>query len=403
MEEIAVASSPENNYLAIFKGQIVRKTHIVLARVQQAEPVLPPRLLKQALSLLGYSLELSDAWPGTRELLLALAPQIEQAGYRDEWLPYLEQGIQLSRQLGDLEAGAELHLQIGILCQLRGRYEEADTHLRASVRIFEDLDDPRNRARALNRRGQVAQRQRRFAEAITLVKMALELLREAEPERAYSYFVLGMVAFDKRAWPETVEFCQQSLRLWERQNNPRMIGRSLTILGAALLFMKQYSEAITACEKAISLLEAVHDPVHKAMAQMNLGNIYLALEQPEVALECYLPAERIFRQARDRLHLAHINHNIGLSQRQLQQWNKAKEAYSSSIEQWQQLGNIERFANSMDGLGLVYLGEGQSEKAKAVFEEALQQLAHIEGEPGYDYWLDTLSTHLRQASDADNQ
>lgn len=387
-----------NSYQAFFKQCIVRQSGLVLARIEQTGPILPDDILKQALLILDFALDLAEAWPNTRELLLQMAPKMEQAGFRDEWIPYLEQGIYQSQQLGDLAAEAELQLQLGILYQLRSKYEEARIQLESSIQGFEWLHAHRNQAQALNRLAQVAQRQRQFKEVASLVEVALRLLAEHDSERAYSYFVLALVALDKRTWPEAIECCKQAYRLWKKENNQRMMGRSLTILGAALQSMKKYDQAISVYKRAIALLGEVQDSVHKAMAQMNLGNVYLSREQADVALEFYISAQRIFQQVQDQLHLAHVNHNIGLSYRQLQQWAKAEKAYLSAINYWQQLGNIERLVNSLDGLGLVYLGEGQLENAQAIFRKGLNQLTRIEGEPGYEYWFEILTAHLDQAS-----
>ena len=399
MEATVVNSLPDSEYIAVFKRYIVKRTEIVLVRVQQADPILSSNILKQALHILDYSLELPEAWPKTRQLLLAMAPKMEQDGYRDEWMPYLEQGIQQSRQLADTATQAELQVQLGILYQLRSKYQEARTHLETSIREFERLNARRNQARALNRLAQVVQRQRQFEEATTLVEAALQILGEKDPERAFSYFVLALIAIDKRAWPEAAEWCRKSLSLWEQQNDRRMMGRSLTILGDALESMKRYAEAITVYERAIALLEEVHDPVHQAMAQMNLGTVYLWREHPRQALEVCRPTERIFRQVQDRLHLAHVNHNIGLAYRQLQEWDEAEAAYLLSIEQYQKVGNMAWLVNSMDGLGLVYLEQGQLAAAKKTFEEARKCLAQLEGEPRYEHLLKMVTVHLQETFD----
>ena len=387
------------DYPAIFRGYIVKNTQDILARVRPAGAILPPAEREQALHTLSYALNLPEAWPDTRVLLLTMAPKMEQAGYRDEWTPYLVQGIQQSQALDDSEAEAELHFQLGRVYRLRSKYKEARIEFETSIKGFERLNTPFNQARAMNRLAQVARLERRFAEATRLAEDALSLLGEQEAERGYSYLVLGMVAFDKRKWPEAVELLSLSLSLWARENNQRMMGRCLMSLGAALLPMNRYEEAIDACQKAIILFEEIQDPIHQAITQMNLGNVYHYIDQSDKALELHLQAERIFRQAQDLFYLAHINHNIGMAHRKLQQWERAEEAYLLSIEQQEKIGNVAWLGNTMDGLGLVYLGQGQPEKAVATFEEALNRLAEIEGEPGYENLFEMVSSHLREVSE----
>jgi tetratricopeptide (TPR) repeat protein len=387
------------DYPAIFRGYIVRNTQDILARVQQAGAVLPPAERKQALHTLSYALKLPEAWPDTRTLLLTMAPKMEQAGFRDEWIPYLAQGIQQSQILDDPEAEAELHFQLGRMYRLRGKFEEARPEFKTSIKGFERLSMSLNQARAMNRLAQVARLERQFEESTRLAENALSLLNEQEAERAYSYLVLGMVALDKRDWLEAVGLFELSLSLWEGEYNQRMMGRCLISLGAALRQMKKYQEAMTAYHRAIALFEEIQDLVYRAIAQMNLGNVHYYIDQPNEALKHHLQAERIFRRAQDRFYLAHVHHNIGMAYRKLQQWKRAEEAYLLSIEQQEKLGNIAWLVDTMDGLGLAYLRQGQLEKAVTTFEEALKRLAKIEGEPGFESLFEMVSSHLREASE----
>jgi tetratricopeptide (TPR) repeat protein len=396
VEVVIAPSLSGDDYLAVFKRHIVKRTQIILSRVQQVGVVLPIETLKQALHILDYSLKLPEAWPDTRSLLLTMAPKMEQAGYRDEWIPYLRQGIHQSRQLRDEETEAELHIQLGILFQLRGNYEVARSHLEASVKAFASVGNSHGQARALNQLAFVAQRQRQFEEAVGFVQRALQLSAEDDAERAFSCFVLGMVTLERRDWPEAVDLFQRASNIWEQKNDYRMVGRTLTLLGSALRQLERYTEAINMYERAITLLEQANDPVHEAMAQMNLGNVYERLSRPDKALEFHLQAEEVFREVQDRLHLAHVTHNIGMVYRELKQWHEAENAYRTSMELWKQLGNVERLVNTMDGLGLVYSEQGNYAEAKTAFEEALNQLARIEGEPGYDHKSNMVMSHLKE-------
>jgi tetratricopeptide (TPR) repeat protein len=396
VEVVIAPSLSGDDYLAVFKRHIVKRTQIILGRVQQVGVVLPIETLKQALHILEYSLELPEAWPDTRSLLLTMAPKMEQAGYRDEWIPYLRQGIHQSQQLRDEETEAELHIQLGILFQLRGDYDVARSHLEASAKGFAALGNSHGQARALNQLAFVAQRQRQFEEAVDFVQRALQLSAEDGAEQAFGYFVLGMVALEKREWLEAVDLFQRASNLWEQKKDRRMVGRTLTLLGSALHRMNRNTEAIEIYERAIALLEQANDPVHKAMAQMNLGNAYIVLSRLKEALESHLRAEEVFRKVQDRLHLAHVNHNIGIIYRRLQQWHKAENAYRVSMRLWEQLNNVERLVNTTDGLGLVYFEQGDFTKAEATFEDALKQLSRIEGEPGYDHKFNMVMAHLKE-------
>jgi tetratricopeptide (TPR) repeat protein len=382
-----------------FRGYIVKSVAHLLNRMGQLGTVLPPPDRAQALHTLSYALKLPEGWSQTRELILNLAPKMERAGYRDEWMPYLEQGIRQSCQVGDTEAEAELRFHLGQLYQLRSNYEEARHHLEQSIKGFKQLNASYHQARALNQLAYVARLQRQFEQATGLVETAQQLLGEENAEWAFSYYVLGLVALDNRHWQQAIDFSEQAFKLWQQTGQQRLMGRSLLCRGVALEKMGRYPEAMAICQQAVILFEQIEDRFYQAIAQMNLGNVYFAFNQPFNALELYVCAEKNFRQVQDLLYLAHVNHNLGMSYHGLQQLDQAKEALLLSVGLWQQLNNVERWANSMDELGLVYLREGKVEKATAAFNEALTQLTLIKDEPGYAHWLEILTAHLREASE----
>lgn len=386
------------DYPMAFRTCIVKSARHILARVCQAGGISTPNARNQALHTLSYALKLPEAWRDTRELLLTLAPKMEQAGFRDEWMPYLEQGIDQSQRLSDMAVEAELRLQLGTLYRLRGNYGQARIELEASIRGFTALSISRDQARALNALAHVARLEREFEEAVTLVEAACALLGEQETERGYSYLILALVAQDKRAWSEAVDYCNRVLSLWTAEDNQRMIARTLTVLGAAYHRMEAYAEAIAVYEQAIALFEAIHDPIYQAVARMNLGNVYLALDQSLPALERYRPAERTFRQIQDQHHLAMARHNIGMAYYQLEHWEQAERAYASSLELKQEIGNVASIVNTMGELGLVYLAQDRLTDAKSILDAALRRLAQIEDEPGYAYLFETLTSHHRKAS-----
>ncbi|NJN97520.1 MAG: tetratricopeptide repeat protein [Anaerolineales bacterium] len=396
MSETVEASG--SNYRAVFERYTANSVQRLLERARLAEPILSLEDRTQTFHTLHYAFKLPTAWPVTRELLLTVAPHMEQAGHRDEWMFYLEQAIALSQQMGDSQAAAELQLQLGLLYQLRSNYETARRYLEVSAKQFEALDDPLNQARALNQLAQVARYQRRFNEATRLVEIALRLLDEEAVERAFSFFVLGVIAFDKRNWQEAERYFEQALALWTRVNDKRMMGRSLMSLSTVLLPQNKYQAAIEVNQQAIILFEVVQDPTHRAISQMNLGNVYLSLDQPQQALELYQPAEHVFRQTQDLFYLAHVNHNIGMAYRHLEEWAMAETAYRRSIDYQEKVGNLAWLVDTMDGLGLGYLNQGQPEQAITVFEAALERLTEIQGEPRHDHLLTMVSAHLQDAN-----
>lgn len=395
-EGAAVAGAPI--YAARFLDSIVRSIEDIRARLDLADQTLPSAEDRElALHILKFALKVEAAWPSARAVLSILSPRMEQAGHRDDWSPFLEQGIQESLAREDRVTEAELRYHLGMIHELRARFELADAELAASVAIYAEIGESQKQARALSRRANVARLQRRYDAAEQWVHEALSLLPDDAPERANCYFAQGVIAFDHRQWRQAADAFGRSLALWEAQNNKHMIALSLRSLGPALQSLREYDAAIHIYERALALFEEAPDPVNQAVTRMNLGIVYSLQGNREAALSLYQQAEPVFRRVQDELNMARIYTNLGIEYRQLGQLEAAEASNRQAIALWQKLNNVRSELNVMDELGLTYLAQGLTERSIAVFEDALARLESIHGTPGADRLYTILTTDLAEA------
>jgi tetratricopeptide (TPR) repeat protein len=382
-------------YPAIFRDYILRTAERNLAQLEVNHSA-PLPLLEQALHILTFVLNVDDAWPLARQLLLVMAPRMEQAGYRDDWIPFVDTAIARSQTLRDPLAEAQLSLHLGYLHQLRGRYEVSIAYLQASADRYAGLGHPQLQAEALSRWAYVARLQRNYAEAERLVTAACQLLSPQDIQLAFCDFVRGAIANDQRDWTGAIAYVRASLAAYQRVGDQRMIALRLGNLGSPLFMNQQYPEAIACYEQAIALFAELPDPVQQAVMQMNLGNVYSVLEQPEQALALYAAALPILRRVRDELHLAMLDTNRGIAHRQCQHWSDAETLFLAAIERWRQLGNARSQANAYDELGVTYLTQGQVSMAKGAFLCAYNLLIVNASAPSHAALLETVKGHLAE-------
>lgn len=388
---------PDPDYPTLFKRYIVHSVQTTLATLpaEMAQDWAAAR--ERALHVLGFGLAWADAWPDTRDLLLLLAPKMEQAGHRDDWLPYLERGVVLSRQQQDRRAEAELTLAVGELLRLRSKFVLARAQVETSIALFTALGAKSRQAHALNELAFVAWQQHQYDEAETLAQTALPLLEENDPERATCFSRLGLVAIDRQQWEAAERYHRQAIQIRQAQGDQRKIAWSLQNLGIVLRSQRKYTEAIECYQQAISVLEDMHDFANCAIAQMNLGIVYWYAEQPSTALKAYELAAITFRKLYDTHNLAKVLTNKGLLFLAMNDWTQGELAFRASINLFKELGDISWCLNALDGLGLVYLGQKHYNKAQTTFEAALSELPQIIDTPMYDYLAATLPAHLIQA------
>lgn len=398
---IATVPNPElsagPDFPGLFRRYIAKSVQITLASIPQDAAVLTEEVRERALHVLSFALKMEDVWSTTRDLLLLLAPKLEQAGYRDDWLPYLEAGLKLSQACDDGRAEAELSLLIGQLHRLVSRFIQAREWLTASVQNFATLDEPQGQARALNQLAYVAWQQHAYPEAEQLAKRALALVSETDPERTMSLSALGLVAIDRNQWEAAERHFREALQIRIANDDQRRIAWSLQNLGYALRGQGKYTEAITCFEQAITILEEIRDSANCAIAQMNLGIVYWFAAQPAKALEIYTTAEHTFSKLHDMHNLAKIFTNKGLGYLTLCDWVHAEKSFMTSIALHQKVGDVSFRLSALDGLGLVYLGQGQYDKANNTFESILAELPQIVDTPMHEYLTMVLPDQLAQA------
>ncbi|MFN8441901.1 MAG: tetratricopeptide repeat protein [Caldilineaceae bacterium] len=346
---------------------------------------------------MSYALGVPAAWEFTRKLLLALAPKMEQAGHRHDWLPYLERATDLSEQLGDLASAAEFMLQRGILHRLLSEFGLAKSQLEHSIALCERIAAPRRQARALNELAWVESLQNQTITAAQLVDHALVLLDVNDPERAMCYRVQGMLAIAHAQWSEAEVLHRQALAIFEKQGDARKVAWSLQNLAYALRGQERFEEAIGYYAQAAESLWYLGDHYNWSIVQVNLGLAYHYSGRPALAVDRYLEAKSIPGYLCDTFHLARIHLNIGLSYLTLQLFAEAEEAFGAAIRLHRESGVTFWRLNAMDGLAMTYIGWGKFAQASTVLEQAIKELPTIVGVPYYEYLFRSLHQHLEEA------
>jgi len=367
-----------------------------LARVGAAENLASEHERVQAWHLLSYVLNVDAAWPLVRDLLLALAPQMEQTGQREDWLRYLERGVARSRELDDVPGEAGLCLYLGNLYWLISDFPTAAEWLGASAERFENCGDAHGQARALNRWAYVAYLQQQYDVANERIRSALALLAEDDLERAMCDFVLGMIAIDHENWQTAEAYHRKTLELRQLHGDRRGIAISLQNIGYAVRGQGKLTEAVEYFESALAMIAEIGDPFNEAIMQMNLGCVYLN-DKPQQALEIFIDSEDKFNNLHNELFAAKVYTNKGLAYLALHDWKNAEQSFLYSIELYKEVGNAGLRLNSVDGLGMTYIASGEHGKAVQVLEDALAELDYIGDVPNYNYLFESLNKHLHEA------
>lgn len=380
-----------------FQRCLERTLRYLLALVVTAEPLPDEGTCIQAMHTLSYAFGAPALWPLTRQLVLTLAPKMEQAGHRSDWLVYLEQATALSEQAADWATAAACYLQRGLLHRLLSEFPLAIERLQHSVALCQQIGAVREQACAYNELAWVAYLQQQTVAATAYVEQALALLADDDPERAMCYRVQGMIAIAHERWSEAEGLHRQALARFQAQGDPRRTAWSLQNLAYALHGQQRFVEAIGYYEEVAGLLWELGDLYHWSIVQMNLGITYQHFGQPALARHCFTRARAIPQRMLDTLQQARLSLNMAVALMTLAQFAEAEKEFGLAIQLHTHLGSVPWRLNAMDGLAMTYIAWQKFDQAIAVLEQALAELPTVREAPNYTYLSNSLHQHLAEA------
>ncbi len=382
---------------AKFQAYLERNLRYLVDLVATATPLPNEEVRTQAMHTLRFALRVPALWALTRQLLLTLAPKMEQAGHRGDWLVYLEEATTLSEQRADWATAAECTLQRGLLHRLLSDFPLAIAQLQRSVALWQQIDAGRDQARALNELAWVAYLQNQTAPATTHVEQALALLPAADPERAMCYRVQGMIAIAHERWGEAEAHHRQALTLFATGGDDRKAAWSLQNLAYALRGQGRYEEAIEYYQQAAALLLELGDLYHWSTVQINLGLAYYYSGKPEIAVNYYATARSIPKSLLDASQMTRLCVNTALALMRLAQFTEAEKEFLEAIQLCANAGATAWQLNAMDGLAMTYIGWQKFNQATEVLKQALVELPNVIDAPNYNYLYNSLHQHLEEA------
>jgi tetratricopeptide (TPR) repeat protein len=390
------ANSPDD-YPAAFRRLLGRAVTLVMEESAQPGWRFDPESQAQLLFSLANALRLPAVWPVTLPLLAVLAPRLEQAGLRAEWLTYLDRGIACCDISGDKQTAADLAFARGVLLERLGRLPEAHAGLADAIECYAAIGDVRNKAKAHNRLAYTLRRAQPI-ESQRHVDQAIRLLDPHDPELLYCHLVLGTLACDARNWSEAEQHFQLCVDGWRSGHDRRLYGMALINMSTVHSLTGRYQEAIECLQAAVSIVSEAGDIANEALVHLNLGTAYLFRGNPEASIPESLAAEAIYRRLQDEQRLAIIYSNLGIAYGEIKQWPKAEQNFLAAIQRFTALEDYPNLVDTLIDLAQIYLRSEQAEQARACAVKAGEYLPAIAHARARDYQAAKLEGILAAAS-----
>ena len=234
-----------------------------------------------------------------------------------EWdvaIAHLQAALETFRGLGRYAQTGLPLLNLAIVFQKSGEWQQALDHYREAERVFRQVADPLGMARVAIGMGNVARLQRRFADAERSFADALEGAREisARREEVLALEFMGELEFDRERPEAALGRYGEALSLAERMAPDgdlivELERRRAEALGAS----GRLEEAERSLERAMRVARASDDRLEFAIAHRVAGQLALAAGRRDVAVERWKAGARLLSACRERLELGRTWLSLG--------------------------------------------------------------------------------------------
>lgn len=269
---------------------------------------------------------------------------------------------------------AVMYHQLGIVAQKQRRFEEAIALYNKALKICEDEGDFYNTAKQYHQLGNIAYFQRRFEEAIAFYNKALKI-REDEGDfhnAANQYYQLGIVAQEQGRFDDAIAFYNRALQIFEDAGDFHNTPTIYHQLGSVAKKQRRFEEAIAFYNKALQIFEDEGDFYNAANQYQELSSIAYLQRRFDDAIAFCNKALQIREDAGDFYSAASDYHNLGIVAQEQGRFDDAIAFYNQALQIKEDAGDAYNAAQEYHHLGRVAEEQRQFDDAIAFYNKALK-------------------------------
>jgi tetratricopeptide (TPR) repeat protein len=239
------------------------------------------RVLRNAIEQAAARRHDEQCW----KLAWCWAPLLNRRGRMHEVLAVQRTAALAAGRLGDRDALAHVHCELGNVSGRLGDYAASDEHLRQALELFTDLGDRSSVGQVRYGLSVLLSQQKRYDDALDHAVEALRIRRSLADAAAIAYSEngVGWILAHLDQPDAALWYCRRALEMHHESGSRTGEADTLDSIGYAYARLDDYEQSVAHYKRALEMYRLLGDPQGEAASRLLLGDVQLASGQPQQA------------------------------------------------------------------------------------------------------------------------
>lgn len=234
-------------------------------------------------------------------------------GKYNEALPFYEQSLKLSLEIGDrVNAGSCIN-NIAVIYDIKGDYITAIKYYSESYDLAIETQDSSGSAQALHNIAHLQERQGNLTEAVSNYQKSISVFRKTGDGNylASSLNNLGMILYRQQEYQKAKEYFFEGLAICSSSHEKAGIAKAFHNLGSVLRGQDSLTNALPYLEQSLKIRREINDKRGIAYTLNEIGLVFLEQGKTQDAFQNKMEALKILKEVGDKEGLAFANIGLG--------------------------------------------------------------------------------------------
>lgn len=304
----------------------------------------------------------------------------EMSHHADEGIAYLQEGLAMSRQIGDRRGETRCLNELGMIMNNLNKREEAKAYYLECIAISAEIGELQKESDGLNNMGHIHFTLGEDEEARHYFERALAIKKEIGEGRNAHIILnnLGLVTRRQGDFSRAEEAFRESLAYFEETGARAYATFCLNNLGQIYKELGRYEQARQHYEQAIKIADKIDNRQMSLICLLNLVTVALNQEELEVATQLVKKSIAVSQALDMPLYEGIAWHNQGLIAQSLNDWDAAQTYHEKAVTIQEELKQTALAFEAKSGLLAVAAHNGDRRQTRQLCR---QIGTYLEGNP----------------------